>query len=115
MGKIDLYRKGQKLLIERKYQLKKIFKGQIYQLWAQYFCMKEMDYEVEHLSFYEISTNKMVPIELPGYNGYIELKSFIKEFRQFNPNDRISVNYNKCIHCIYCNICDKTNLNNVYT
>ena len=46
MGKIDVYRINEKLLIERKYQLKQIFQGQIYQLWAQYFCMKEMGHDV---------------------------------------------------------------------
>lgn len=32
MGKIDVYRQNEKKLIERKYQLKQIFQGQIYQL-----------------------------------------------------------------------------------
>lgn len=41
-GKIDIFKQEQRLLIERKYNLKRIFKGQIYQLWGQYFCMKEM-------------------------------------------------------------------------
>lgn len=47
MGKTDVYRKKEKKLIERKYQLKQIYQGQIYQLWAQYFCMVEMGYEIE--------------------------------------------------------------------
>ena len=34
IGKIDLYRSKDKKLIERKYQLKNIYQGQIYQLWA---------------------------------------------------------------------------------
>ena len=42
MGKVDMFKKKEKLLIERKYQLKQIFQGQIYQLWAQYFCLLEM-------------------------------------------------------------------------
>ena len=42
MGKIDIYKGKEHKLIERKYQLRNIFKGQIYQLWAQYLCMKEM-------------------------------------------------------------------------
>ena len=46
MGKIDVYSADKKLLVERKYQLKQIFQGQIYQLWAQYFCLTEMGYEV---------------------------------------------------------------------
>lgn len=46
-GKIDLYRFNKKLLVERKYQLKQIFRGQLYQLWGEYFCMVEMGYKVK--------------------------------------------------------------------
>ena len=62
MGKIDVYRTEEKLLIERKYNLKNIYRGQLYQLWAQYFCMKEMGYEVEKLSFYERGLNRLEEI-----------------------------------------------------
>ena len=38
-GKIDVYKQDKRLLIERKNNLKRIFRGQIYQLWGQYlFC-----------------------------------------------------------------------------
>ena len=42
VGKIDIYKGLEKKLIERKYQLKSIYQGQVYQLWAQYLCMVEM-------------------------------------------------------------------------
>jgi CRISPR-associated exonuclease Cas4 len=115
MGKIDVYRYAKKLLVERKYQLKQIFSGQIYQLWAQYFCMIEMGYEVSQLAFYEISTNKMIPAAMPQEAGKQELISLIHNFKNYNPTDSITVNPNKCAHCIYCNLCDKTNTDNVYT
>ena len=66
MGKIDVYKKKEKRLIERKYQLKNIYQGQIYQLWAQMFCLREMGYEVDEIAFYEISTNKMFPVNMPS-------------------------------------------------
>jgi CRISPR-associated exonuclease Cas4 len=115
MGKIDIYHQDKKLLVERKYQLKKIFRGQIYQLWAQYFCMIEMGYKIEHIAFYDMSVNKTIPIELPGYAEQMELKSFIEDFKHYDPEDTITVNPNKCTHCIYCNLCDKTESDNVYT
>lgn len=115
IGKIDLYKQDRKLLIERKYRLKNIFKGQIYQLWAQYICMIEMGYDVEALAFYETSTNKMFPIELPDEDGLAELKTFMSTFRNFTPDMFVTININKCTHCIYCNLCDKTNMENVYT
>lgn len=115
MGKIDIYKGDQKLLVERKYQLNHIFRGQIYQLWAQYFCMAEMGFEVERMALYEISTNKMIPVGVPGCREREELESFIHKFKTYNPLDPITVNPNKCAHCIYCNLCDKTSTDNVYT
>lgn len=114
MGKVDMYRQDEKLLTERKYQLKNIYQGQIYQLWAQYFCLIEMGYEVERIAFYEISTNKMIPIALPNERDITDFAAFIEKFYQFNPTDTLITNPNKCRHCIYCNLCDKTEEENVY-
>ncbi len=115
MGKIDLYKSKEKLLIERKYQLKQIFQGQIYQLWAQYFCMIEMGYEIDRLAFYAISTNQTFPVDIPNTEQKNELKNFILDFMKFDPAQVIQININKCTHCIYCNLCDKTDTENVYT
>ena len=73
IGKIDLLKNKEHILIERKYQIKQIFQGQIYQLWAQYLCLVEMGYQVEKLAFYEISTNKMIPVELPNEEELIKI------------------------------------------
>ena len=114
MGKVDIYRQKDKTLIERKYQLKQIYQGQIYQLWAQYFCLIEMGYEVDKIAFYEISTNKMIPVPLPSDEDIIKFKTLIEHFHNFNPIDNFPVNPNKCKHCVYCSLCDKTNEENVY-
>ena len=116
MGKIDVYKRKEKKLIERKYQLKQIFQGQVYQLWAQMLCLKEMGFEVESIAFYEISTNKMIPVAMPTDADLLAFKQFMNQFRHFDPSSTsFSVNQNKCLHCIYCNLCDKTTLDNVYT
>lgn len=115
MGKIDVYKRKEKKLIERKYQLKQIFQGHIYQLWAQMLCLQEMGYEVDTLFFYEISTNKMIPVAKPTEKDLIQFGLFIDWFRSFNPaSSFFPVNANKCRHCIYCNLCDKTEEDNVY-
>lgn len=115
MGKIDVYKRKERRLIERKYQLKQIFQGQIYQLWAQMLCLREMGYEVATLAFYEISTNKMIPIAMPSNEELLQFKRFIEHFRSYNPiSTSFTINPNKCRHCIYCNLCDKTTQNNVY-
>lgn len=116
MGVIDVYRREQKLLIERKNNLKKIFRGQLYQLWAQYFCLVEMGYQVEQIAFYEITTNKMLYQQLPGAAEKAELMAFVDKFKHYSPeNDIFRINHNKCVHCIYCNLCEKTFEDNVYT
>ena len=114
MGKIDIYKGKERRLIERKYQLRNIYQGQIYQLWAQYLCMKEMGYDIESLAFYEISTNKMIPIEIPSDSQIEEFKSFLDTFRNYDPSQSLHVNENKCKHCVYCNLCDKMEGENVY-
>ncbi len=113
-GKIDIYKGREKRLIERKYMLKQIYQGQIYQLWGQYLCMTEMGYNVESLAFYEISTNKMISVEIPDDSDLSAFKEFLRKFKSFNPEEPISVNMNKCAHCIYCSLCDKTTSENVY-
>ena len=115
-GKIDLFRKDKKLLIERKNHIPHLFRGQIYQLWAQYFCMKEMGYEVESIAFYDISANKMWQIDCPNHHDFEELQTFLERFRDFNPETTpFKLNPQKCMHCVYCNLCDKTDSPNVYT
>lgn len=115
-GKIDIYKQDRFLLMERKNNLKNIYRGQIYQLWAQCFCMTEMGYRVDSLAFYEISSNKVIPVDLPGESGRAELQYFIDAFRCYDPyTDSTVTNPNKCTHCIYCNLCDKTAKDNVYT
>lgn len=116
MGKIDVYKRKEKKLIERKYQLKQIFQGQVYQFWAKMLCLKEMGYDVESIAFYEISTNKMIPVAMPTDADLAAFRQFMNRFRHFDPSSTsFSVNQNKCLHCIYCNLCDKTTLDNVYT
>jgi len=114
MGKIDLYKGREHKLIERKYQLKQIFQGQIYQLWAQYLCMKEMGYDVKTIAFYEISTNKMIPIDLPNQAQLNVFRRFIDTYKHFDPSLPMKTNSNKCHHCVYCSICDKMEGENVY-
>lgn len=80
IGKIDVYKRKERKLIERKYQLKQIFQGQRYQLWAQMLCLREMGFKVETLAFYEISTNKMIPVEVPSYEELLQFKQLYRTF-----------------------------------
>lgn len=94
-GKIDIYRGREKRLIERKYQLKNIYQGQIYQLWAQYLCMVEMGYDVETLAFYEISTNKMISVSLPTEEELAQFRLLIQSYKYYDPSSPLRVSFCK--------------------
>lgn len=64
-GKIDVFDIDKGLLTERKNNIKTIYDGYVFQLYAQYFGLTEMGYKVEKLALYDFSKNKMYPIELP--------------------------------------------------
>lgn len=116
MGKVDVFRKREKRLIERKFQLKQIFQGQIYQLWGQMLCLREMGQEVDSLAFYEISTNKTIPVAMPSEEELKAFKDFLTTVRSYTPGSTpLTINPNKCRHCIYSNLCDNTIEENVYT
>lgn len=115
IGKIDIYKPREKLLIERKYRLDTIFRGQLYQLWSEYYCMQEMGYIVERIEFHEIGRNRYIPTPLPGEREYKELADVIDRLRKYDPQKPIKYNLNKCRHCVYCNLCDKIGTDNVYT
>ena len=73
-----------------------------------------MGYEVQTIAFYEISTNKMIPVELPTEEQLSKFRLFIASYRSYDPSEPIRTNRNKCSHCIYCSLCDKTEEDNVY-
>jgi CRISPR-associated protein Cas4 len=58
MGKIDIYDKEEKSLIERKFKINRIYDGQKYQLYAQMFCLQEIGFEVKNLFIHSLSDNK---------------------------------------------------------
>lgn len=65
-GKIDIYNKETKTLVERKRKIKKVYDGHRYQLYAQYFCLIEMGYDVQNLQIYSLIDNISYPIPLPS-------------------------------------------------
>ncbi|MCH7763602.1 MAG: type V CRISPR-associated protein Cas4, partial [Candidatus Marinimicrobia bacterium] len=64
-GKIDTFDIKKALLVERKKKIKVIYDGYIYQLYAQYYCLTEMGYEVKRLKLYSMEDNKSYPVKLP--------------------------------------------------
>ena len=107
MGKIDIYDKETKSLIERKAKIKKIYNGYRYQLYAQMFCLQEMGYKVEKLFVHSLMDNKRYKVDLPTKDDIEEFEKLIKEINNFNPSsfDK-KINKNKCDNCIYRELCN---------
>lgn len=105
-GKIDIYDNEDRALIERKNKIKMIYDGYKYQLYAQYFCLKEMGYEVENLYFYSMSDNKKYKVDLPDGKETKKFENTLQKMREFNMlSDDFSPNSTKCGQCIYGELC----------
>jgi CRISPR-associated exonuclease Cas4 len=85
IGKIDLYFEKSATLVERKTKIKEIFPGYKMQIYAQYFCLVEMGYEVNQLEFYSMQDNKKYPIPLPDYKDKKVLKNLIQQIKDYDP------------------------------
>ena len=110
IGKIDIYDKKRKILRERKKKVNTIYDGYVFQIYAQYFALKEMGYEVNALEIYSIDDNKVYKIELPENNPIMiaKFKSTVEAMRSFALDGFVQENIAKCERCIYEPACDRS-------
>jgi CRISPR-associated exonuclease Cas4 len=110
VGKIDIYDGNKKLLIERKKHVSQIFDGYIFQLYAQYFCMTEMGYDISKLRIHSIDDNKNYPVHLPDEDEdmYKKFDDILNQMRCFDLEAFEQDNERKCSRCIYADACDRT-------
>lgn len=113
-GKIDTLFVNRKKLVESKFQIKTLYRGYYYQLWAQYYALIEMGFEVESILFHSIKEKQDYVIPLPNEKDELELRNHIRKIAHFDFESEIIVNPVKCSHCIYAALCDKTHLDHVY-
>lgn len=95
-GKIDIYDQKEKALIERKNKIKKIYLGYKYQLYGEYFCMREMGYEVIKMFLHSLSDNKRYEIELPCAEETAAFEKVLERMRNFGSED---IARHSCSHC----------------
>lgn len=106
LGKIDIYDSKNKCLIERKTKIKKIYDGYKYQLYAQYFCLRDMGYLVEKLFLHSLQDNKRYEIKLPSEYEIYKFEHVLSQMQEFNlSQDKTKINKAKCDMCIYKNLC----------
>ena len=110
-GKIDVFdvRKGK--LTERKREVKVIYDGYVFQVYAQYFGLGEAGYEVKEIVIHDLVHNKNYPVELPEKNPEM-LAKFEKLINNINTFDLettpFEANRSKCENCIYNQLCDRS-------
>ncbi|MGM9665325.1 MAG: type V CRISPR-associated protein Cas4 [Eubacteriales bacterium] len=106
-GKIDLFDTEKGLLTERKRKISSIYDGQVFQLFAYCFALREMGYTVRQLRFHSIIDNKLYPVPLPEDNVCM-LKRFektIENIQTFDINSFVQSNFQKCAKCVYEPLC----------
>jgi len=101
MGKIDIYDTETKTLIERKTKIKQIFDGYKFQLYAQYFCLKEMGYKVKRIILRSLKDNKNYEIPLPTQKDEKEFEDLINKIWNFDYKQLINHHCSRCNNNIY--------------
>ena len=109
-GKIDIFDIGKGLLTERKKHISVVYDGYVFQLYAQYFAMIEMGYDVRRLRFYSSDDNKIYPVKLPGEDEgmFDKFERLIGDMRAFDIDGYVPQDKDKCVNCIYSDFCDRT-------
>lgn len=110
IGKIDIFDIKNKTLRERKKKVKHVYDGYIFQVYAQYFSLIEMGYDVDKIEIYSIDDHKTYRIALPCKDGemFEKFEKVICDMKKFIMSDFNQHNIEKCKHCIYEPACDKT-------
>lgn len=108
MGKIDIYDRQEKALIERKTKVSNVYDGYRFQLYAQAECLGEMGYPVEKLYIHSLSDNKRYELSLPDFE---DMEKFMKIITDINKLDlykfQKGANPKKCDACIYRELCNQ--------
>jgi CRISPR-associated protein Cas4 len=109
-GKIDIFDMDKGILTERKKHIETIYDGYVFQLYAQYFCLKEMGYNIKQIRFYSSDDNKVYPQSVPENNPVMmeKFQSTIKAIQSFDVENFLPANKSKCENCIYSDFCDRT-------
>ncbi len=95
VGKIDIFDVEKNQLVERKTYIKKIHLGYKIQLWAQYFCLKEMGYSPEWLFLRSVKDNQVYEIPIPTKREEKILMELVQKIKNLKPEELLEN------HCDY--------------
>jgi len=108
-GKIDLFDIDTGKLSERKREIKVIYDGYVFQVYAHYYALTEMGYKVNSIVIHDLVHNKNYPITLPCDNPEMQQKfeKLVDDINRFDMNTtEFTPHREKCLNCIYSNLCD---------
>ncbi|MDO4549722.1 MAG: type V CRISPR-associated protein Cas4 [Planctomycetia bacterium] len=109
IGKIDIFHINTGVLVERKKKIIKIYDGYVFQIYAQCFALREMDYSVRRLRLYSMDDNRNHEIPLPEEDAEMlaKFESTLQNIRRFDLSGFQPTNSEKCKKCIYRPFCDR--------
>jgi CRISPR-associated exonuclease Cas4 len=109
-GKIDLYDIDKQILTERKRKIVEVFDGYVFQLYAEYFSLKEMGYDVKEIRLYSYIDNVIYKQLLPENNKKMlsKFEFTIDQMRHFDLSSFVQNDKEKCKFCIYEPACDRS-------
>ena len=108
-GKIDLFDTETGIIIERKREIKTIYDGYVFQVYAHCHALREMGYKVNRIQLHDLVHNKRYNIPLPEVDVEMQAKFelLIKHLNEFDLNDpSFTPLESKCSNCIYSTLCD---------
>jgi len=110
VGKIDMYFQTEKTIMERKRQIKEIYDGYVFQVYAQYFGLVEAGYPVETIKLHSLSDNKTYKVKCPEDDPEMlgKFEKVIEDIRHFDLASYVQKNSSKCQNCIYEPACDRS-------
>ena len=106
IGKIDIYNSRTKVLTERKKKIRKIYRGYIWQLLAEKLCLEEMGFPVKKMALYSKDDNKTYPVTVSA-DDMRKFEKILKQIRNFDFSQKYKISPQKCLRCIYKELCNK--------
>jgi len=108
-GKIDVFDYATGKLIERKREIKTIYDGYVFQVYAQCHALREMGYTVNEIIIHDMIHNKNYQIPLPenDITMHMKFEKLIYDINNFHfERKTMESNRSKCEKCIYSQLCD---------
>lgn len=106
LGRIDMLDLRSGLLVERKYSITAVYDGFRYQLYAQYFALKEMGYGLRAMRLHSLKDNRNYEVPLPLPEDIRAFETILDDINTYRLDIPFSPNLKKCMRCIYASLCD---------